>query len=189
MQLNSAVCPNCGGNLQLDPSMGRGYCLHCGSNIIIEDGVQRQKIELSGKVEVDGIATVNSSLMRANQLFDSGDYDNAVKAFKKVLEADPSSHEAWWGAYLCEMAFAEYYRKLYNESRSGAKWADTIIENLNTYAYRAIEYAPQETKQRYQAAIKEDEEFAQKYQSRKSGKQKNGCYIATAVYGLTTRLK
>ena len=37
MELKDAKCPNCGGQLKLNPDLERGMCIYCGTEIIVSD--------------------------------------------------------------------------------------------------------------------------------------------------------
>lgn len=41
MKLVSAMCPNCGAKLELDENMEKGFCMYCGSQILVQDAVQK----------------------------------------------------------------------------------------------------------------------------------------------------
>ncbi len=38
MKIISQVCPNCGAQLQVDPSRGHAFCQYCGSKLLFDDG-------------------------------------------------------------------------------------------------------------------------------------------------------
>ncbi len=38
MRLVRQICPNCGAQLQIDPSMGHAFCQYCGTKLLIDDG-------------------------------------------------------------------------------------------------------------------------------------------------------
>ena len=56
-------CTSCGGEIQLDDQLKSGFCMHCGSKVIFEEALQ--KMELSGSVSVQGIATLEKLLQNA----------------------------------------------------------------------------------------------------------------------------
>ena len=145
------------GNFEFDKS-GKFFVCDCGAINKLYDSYTIVKHE--GTVEVDGIATKNSTLDRANQLLSNREYDKASKKFKEVLELDPTNHEAWWGRFICETYFASYYgyQDKYGNSSPYIK-ANIIYENLIKYAYKAIEYAPADYKENYKKAIAEDEQY------------------------------
>lgn len=176
-------CPNCKAPLELDDSQEIAYCKYCKTKISLAEHIHHH-------VQIDGIATSRATLTRANQLLQDNNYEAASKLFIEVLQSDPASYEAWWGRYCCENAFAAYYgyQDKYGNSGPYTK-ASIIAENLKKYAYRAIEYAPEEMKSAYRQAISDDEQFVQRVAAgdydtqKKRGAAKGGCYIATAVYG------
>ena len=159
IKLTPAKCPSCGANIEVDRNLDKTICQYCRTTIMIEEAVEKYKIEISGKIEVDGIATVNASLIRANQLMQDKEYDKANKLFKQILSKDPTNAEAWWGRYLCEEYFASYYNYQDNLGNTSPEIKAKIKkENLELYAYKAIEYS-KEHKQSYKDAIKTDEKY------------------------------
>jgi tetratricopeptide (TPR) repeat protein len=72
------VCPSCGGEIQLDNTKEFGYCLHCGTKVILENAVQ--KIELVNQPKVENLLTLG--LEAINNL----DYQEALTYFNRVLE-------------------------------------------------------------------------------------------------------
>ncbi len=180
MELKSAKCPNCGGKLELNPAIEKGICIYCGSEIIVEEAIQKFKGEISG------IATVEKSLIRANQLLEDGDGDAALKAFKHVVEVDPTNAEAFWGMYLCELATADYYARLNaGMQRCWLDYYNSVKEAEEKYARRAIQYASPEKRAEYEAIVsrKQSEAHNKLEEIDRSSKNNGGCYIATAVYG------
>lgn len=52
MALVSLKCPNCGGSLQMDNTLEKGFCMYCGSSFMVKDEIQRIKVEHSGSVNM-----------------------------------------------------------------------------------------------------------------------------------------
>ena len=104
-----------------------------------------------------------------------------------MLRIKPNCHEAWWGLFICNSAFDSYYgyQDKYGNSGPLTK-ASIMLETINKYANRAIQYAPPAQADRYRQAISDDIDFIQRASSGeydKPSRGKSGCYIATAVYG------
>lgn len=182
MELKSAKCPNCGGKLELDSTIKKGICIYCGSEIVVAEAIQRFNGEISG------IATVEKSLIRAQQLLEDGDVDGALKVFKHVVEVDPTNAEAFWGMYLCEIATANYYARLNaGMERCRLDYYNAVKKANEKYGYRAIQYATPEKSAEYEAILMHDQsEVRSKFEAiTNKNKNKNNevCYIATAVYG------
>lgn len=180
MELKSAKCPNCGGKLELNPEIEKGICIYCGSEIIVAEAIQKFKGEISG------IATVEKSLIRAQQQLEDGDGDKASKTFKHVIEVDPTNAEAFWGLYLCALETADYYANLNSGmQRCWLDYYNAVKEAREKYANRAIQYATPETRTEYEAVVEQNQSYAYSKLEEidKRSKDKGGCYIATAVYG------
>ena len=155
MELKSAKCPNCGGKLELNPEIEKGICIYCGSEIIVAEAIQKFKGEISG------IATVEKSLIRAQQLLEDGDGDGASRAFKHVIEVDPTNAEAFWGMYLCELATADYYAQLNaGMQRCWLDYYNAIKEANEKYARRAMQYATPEKRAEYEAIVNQNQSDA-----------------------------
>ena len=138
MEFKSATCPNCGGNLQLDPSNEKGTCPFCKSEIIVAEAIQKFK------GEVEGIATQKSRLTRAAQMLDGGDYDGAIKSYKLLLESNPENHEAWWGLFNCDVVAADYHlRKDGLSEFTIRQYKSALQEAINQRGKWAVEYAPE----------------------------------------------
>lgn len=67
IQLREAKCPSCGANIQVNDKLENTICQYCGTQVLVEEAIQKYKIEISGKVEVDGIETRKSRLERAKK--------------------------------------------------------------------------------------------------------------------------
>lgn len=177
MELKAAKCPGCGGTLQLDPSLEKGKCPYCGNEIIVAEAIQK----FAG--EVDGIATVKNSLVRASQLLENNDFDGAMRIYKRILESSPTHYEAWWGLFNCELVIAHYYldkdgKDHYNVTR----YLDSLRSAVNSSGHRAVEYAPTDLKESMTARVAEIEAEISNTEVPKLVKT-GACYIATAVYG------
>lgn len=100
MALKPLNCPNCGGKIDsFDETVKKCFCPYC--DTIINDVQELQekfKVEIIGKVEVEGISNKTALLKRAAQLIEEESFYNAKKIYKRIIdEIDPESHEAWWG--------------------------------------------------------------------------------------------
>ncbi len=181
MAIQPAICSNCGGRVNVDDVDLNGFaeCEYCFTSHKIID-----------IITIDGLPTAKSYLIVANQAVDDGKLEKAVEYYNKVIEIKPNCHEAWWGLYICNNAFDEYYGYEDKYGNTGILTKATIMYNtLKKYAYRAIEYAPDGVSKSYKLKIREKENFIQAAQNgnfdRKIAKQ-SCCYIATCVYGSYT---
>ncbi len=94
INLVPAKCPNCGAQLELDDNMKKAKCSFCNSTIIVDDAIAKYKIEISGKVEVDGIKTNSNRLETAKKHFKIQEYDKARSCLKEAIKNDEFNIEA-----------------------------------------------------------------------------------------------
>lgn len=137
-------------------------CNVCGAINPLYDHYDVVRHEYSGKVEVDGIASVDSLLLSARGYLDDGNYDKALKLYKKVLEIDSERHVAWWGCYCCEKGIAAYYRYSDKYGNSGPDIKAGILSRLiNKYGKKAVDSAPENYAQVYKEALMPDIQFVE----------------------------
>ena len=134
LAFKSARCPNCSGELSLDPTMDKGFCMHCGSNIVVEEAIK--------KVKVDGLASVQNLLDMAENMKRYGKYREAYNYYTKALEIDPKYYKTI------------YKRSLLVASRLGHDEFDE--EEFFTGIELSLEYAPNDKKEAFKKEIGED---------------------------------
>ena len=103
VNLVPAKCPNCGAQLELDDNMKRAECSFCKSTIIVDDAIAKYKIEISGKVEVDGIKSFDKRIEDAKKFIKIDKNLDAKRILDGVLNDDPFNEEAiyeWLRAYI-----------------------------------------------------------------------------------------
>lgn len=88
MELVSARCTNCGGEIQLDKDKETGYCLHCGSKVVVKDAIKNIRIDNSHLV--DNYYTI------LNSALESGNYSEVEKYCNKIIEITPNDSNAWY---------------------------------------------------------------------------------------------
>lgn len=88
MALISLKCPNCDGEIQLDDNKESGFCLYCGSRLLFKDAVYKNKLELSGKINIEGVPTVGNLMLRGDEYVTTGDIDKAIEYYNKALDID-----------------------------------------------------------------------------------------------------
>lgn len=180
MAIQPAICVNCGGKLNVDDVDLNGFCecTFCHS--------AHKVIDI---ITIDGLPTVKTLLMDAELCIEDSNLEKAVKLFEEIIKVKPNCHEAWWGLYICNDAFDEYYGYKDKYGNSGPQTKAAIMKRtIDKYANRAIEFAPPEQADRYSELIKDKVDFISSvhsgaYDTPKATGEKGGCYIATAVYG------
>lgn len=180
MSLQPAVCTSCGGRIKVDDVdlNGFGECEFCHVSYKVID-----------VITIDGLPTLKSLIENANIAVSMGNLEKAVKIYNDALLLKSKCHEAWWGLYICNKSFDHYYNYEDKYGNSGPYTkAEIMLNTLEKYAYRAIEYAPPEISKQYQSQISESINFIKSvgngdYDKNKKKSGKGACYIATAVYG------
>ena len=135
------VCDNCGGTLAVDASGEIGTCIYCGTKKQLVEKVVNI-IEHTGKVEVDGIATAAAKLTSAYQCLQTGNVEKANRLYKEITELEPQNPYAWWGRFLCEESFAQYYgfKDKYGKWSNAFYICDKQIENKIVFTNTRIDY-------------------------------------------------
>ena len=90
-------CPNCSADIELDDSREIGFCRYCGTKILIE----------SCKNKINGIASVENLLLRAEQFFSEKNYPKAREYFNKVLDIDINNTTAKLGLEKIDNIFMD----------------------------------------------------------------------------------
>lgn len=114
IQLVPAKCPNCGAQLELDDNMKRAECSFCKSTIIVDDAIAKYKIEISGKVEVDGIKTFNQRIEDAKKYIKLDKFKEAKKLLDEVLKEDPFNEDAiyCWIRNIINYLYNNHFERL-----------------------------------------------------------------------------
>ena len=62
MKVLSVSCSHCGAPAQIEADRNVGFCTYCGAQLFLDD--EKQRIELSGQVNVDGMLTLDKQIRR-----------------------------------------------------------------------------------------------------------------------------
>ena len=95
VELKNAKCPNCGASLQVNEKLNKTICQFCGSEVIIKEAIERYKVELSGKIEVDGIQGRNTKIDLAKKHIEIEEYLDAINILYKIVEENKFDVEAY----------------------------------------------------------------------------------------------
>lgn len=130
MAFQPAICSSCGGSLKVDDVNLNGFCeckyCHTAHKVI-------------DIITIDGLPTVKGLLENANNAIDDGNAEKAVKFYEEAIKIKPNCHEAWWGIFLCQKYFDQYYGYADKYGNSGPLTKVSIMQsNINKYAVRKI---------------------------------------------------
>lgn len=95
MKLIPLNCFSCGAALELPDNKKYTFCPFCGNKMLIDD--EKQRIELSGKVEVSGIASLDRLCTSAETFIAIGDNKNAERVINDIYMNYP---DEWRGYFL-----------------------------------------------------------------------------------------
>lgn len=82
----AAVCPSCGGQLQVPDDRDTVKCMYCGVDIVV-----RQAIQATSGINIENYFEL------ALNAFKSGNNQEAYKYYSKILEVDLKNAKAWFG--------------------------------------------------------------------------------------------
>ncbi len=94
MKLSPAKCPNCGANIEVNENLEKAICQYCGTIVLIQDAIAKYKVELSGKVEVEGIRGISKKLDDIRKYIAIEEYSQALQFAYKVIHEDEFNVEA-----------------------------------------------------------------------------------------------
>ena len=101
MQLVKAICPNCGGFLEVDASNKAAICTFCKLPFIIEEAINNYTTHIE-HLHADNV-TINDDRTAAARL-EAGEanlklkhWPEAEKVFKEVCDLTPQDYRGWWG--------------------------------------------------------------------------------------------
>jgi DNA-directed RNA polymerase subunit RPC12/RpoP len=128
MKLVPAKCPSCGADIEVNKSLEKTICQYCGTTVLIDDAVQKYKLEISGKVKVDGVKGRDDFLEQAKKHLKVKEYDAAIKSLNHIIEEDKFDVEAY-----CELI------KNYMEKYKEFKYEPYTDDYMNGYNSNAEE--------------------------------------------------
>ena len=130
MNFVAARCPQCGGELQLDNEQVTGFCMHCGSKIVVQDAIRA--------VRIDNTHMIETWMKMGRSAAESNNYEEAYKYFTKVVEVDLEN----WNALFLKGQAAGFLSTLSNprldELIGGINAAIEIIENSEMPAEEVV---------------------------------------------------
>lgn len=109
-----AKCTNCGGQLDVDPTMQAAVCPYCNTAFVVEQAINNFNVTMNGGINI-GSAVVNVNgvsvdnlLERAKQFEAEGKLESAKQYYNKVLDCDISNAIAKQGVARTEDLMNNY---------------------------------------------------------------------------------
>lgn len=91
MKLVAAKCPSCGADIEVDKNSDKTKCEFCNTKIIVDEAIQKYKVEVSGNIEVDNLPKLENYLKLGERYYIDLDYKESFKNYSKALELDPDN--------------------------------------------------------------------------------------------------
>jgi len=144
-------CTNCGGEIQLDDQLKSGFCVYCGSKVVFKEAVQ--KMEFSGSVSVQGIATLEKLLQNAETFQKLGYYEKELEILTQITQNYPEDYRGWWGLALTHISmpyvqnenkYGELNEYKWNQSESSMINSPMVNGRTEENIFNAIKLAPSE---------------------------------------------
>ena len=106
--MKAMVCEMCGGN-EVVKTGGMYVCQYCGTKYDVEEA-RKLFVTISGPVVVEGVATADNLMERAQEFYDKGDETRALEYVERVLDIDVHNERA--RAMQTAIKRAEMYRAI-----------------------------------------------------------------------------
>ncbi len=102
MALISLKCPNCSGDIELDDSREFGFCMYCGSKVVVTKDVNNITIEMSVK---DQRASLKPLAVAYCQ---KGEFDKAEEMTNTLISINAADADIWRIDGVCELMKSDY---------------------------------------------------------------------------------
>lgn len=135
-------CSVCGGALVMSDDGEKAVCESCGMSFKKET-VKKMIMELSGPVKVEGIQNSDSLADRAETFLRMGETGKAQAASWKMADEYPADYRGWWGLTRT----MDWEKHFYDGGLGEAAMPQAC--------QRAIDFAPEETKEEIRAYFDE----------------------------------
>ena len=114
-KLVAAQCTNCNAPLEVDSSKEAAICPFCNTPYIVSQAINNYNVKMNGNmnianatINIDGGSSISNLLKRAERFEESGDYNNALEYYDKVLDIDVDRQEAQQGIERINKKIDEY---------------------------------------------------------------------------------
>jgi len=128
MALKAIKCTQCSADLQLDDQKEIGYCLYCGTKILIRETININHHH-SGVVKIDNSDKASNCLRLADQAYLVNNYLEAYNYYTKVLEYDSNSYHATFKKGMSAARLSQLGDIRYKDLVQGYRLADAILRD------------------------------------------------------------
>ena len=129
MPIVSAVCPSCGGQLEVDNGKEAGICQFCGNAFITEKAINNYHIKYEVKADtviMNSKTSMEDLLERETAYIKISDFPHLEQLYEDMTKLYPRRHEGWWGKIMLE---TKGFSNLNADMQVVAKWFGLVEEN------------------------------------------------------------
>lgn len=103
MPIVSAICPSCGGALEIDNGQPAGICKYCGNAFVTETAVNNYNIRYEVKADtviMNNRASMEELLEREEVYLKLNEMEKLGSLYEEMVKLYPKRCEGWWGKIL-----------------------------------------------------------------------------------------
>ena len=102
MALISLKCTNCSGNIELDDSREFGFCMYCGTKVMITRDVNNITVEMSVKDQRASLKPLAAAYC------EKGEFDRAEEMTRKLIAINAADADIWRIDGICGLMKSDY---------------------------------------------------------------------------------
>lgn len=149
MKLVAMKCLSCGADIDLNSDRKLAFCPYCGTKMLVDDEIP--KVELSGKVEVSGIPTLDRLCTNAETFIGMGDFENADRTTGEIYKNYPNDYRGYYLALLSRIRATPHHGypvlDIPKYNVSSFYTSVPLMLDICNLANKAIHFAPEEKHQ------------------------------------------
>jgi DNA-directed RNA polymerase subunit RPC12/RpoP len=127
MGLIALKCPQCGGEIQLDNVREIGFCMYCGTKVVLKEALRNQ-IVVDESHKIAPWVTLGYDALRSKNYIEAERYAN------RIIESDLKNPDAWYIKGCCstnaQIAIDQWKTALSHTQKNNPLW-NAIICALN----------------------------------------------------------
>jgi DNA-directed RNA polymerase subunit RPC12/RpoP len=132
MALIALRCPQCGGEIQLENVREIGFCMYCGSKVVLQEAITKQ-VSIDESHKIEAWLALSYDALRSKNFIDEEGYAN------KIIEINFKNPDAWYIKGCCatdsQIALDQWNKALGYSEKSKPIW-NTITTAKNNLIER-----------------------------------------------------
>jgi DNA-directed RNA polymerase subunit RPC12/RpoP len=131
MALIALRCPQCGGEIQLESVREIGFCMYCGSKVVLQEALKHE-VTVDESHKVDAWLALSYDALRSENLVDAEGYAN------KIIEINVKNPDAWYIKGCCasdaKIAQDQWNKALGYSEKNTPLWNTIVAAQNNLFA-------------------------------------------------------